>query len=319
MTETNRLLIIDALNLFIRNYVVNPTMDGKGIPIGGSIGFLKSFQKLLRQTRPHEVIVCWDGFGGSQRKKAQNKKYKEGRKPLRFNRRMIELDPKQQEQNRIYQQVHLHEYLNELPVMQLSYDGVEADDVIAYITKHKHYKDWQKIIVSSDKDFFQLCDSMTAIYRPIQDVLETEGTITHRFGIHPNNFALARAIAGDSSDNLKGVSRVGLKTVAKNFSFLEESKQYETDDIFEFCENATKQNVAHRNILSERKLVEQNYNLMQLYKPNMSLLNKQSIDYNLKNYESEPNKLNFRKLLFSDSQGSLNFDDLWALLKHVKR
>ena len=319
MTETNRLLIIDALNLFIRNYVVNPTMDGKGIPIGGAIGFLKSFQKLLRQTRPHEVIVCWDGFGGSQRKKAQNKKYKEGRKPLRFNRRMIELDPKQQEQNRIYQQVHLHEYLNELPVMQLSYDGVEADDVVAYITKHKHYKDWQKIIVSSDKDFFQLCDSMTAIYRPIQDVLETEGTITHRFGIHPNNFALARAIAGDSSDNLKGVSRVGLKTIAKNFSFLEESKHYETDDIFEFCENVTKKNVAHRNILNERKLVEQNYNLMQLYKPNMSLLNKQSIDYNLKNYESEPNKLNFRKMLFSDSQGSLNFDDLWALLKHVKR
>ena len=141
MAEQNRLLLIDALNLFIRNYVVNPTLDNKGIPIGGVIGFLKSFQKLTRKTRPHEVVICWDGIGGSQRKKTQNKNYKAGRKPLRFNRRMVELDPKQQDQNRIYQQVRLYEYLNELPVMQLSYDGIEADDVIAYVSRHKYYKD----------------------------------------------------------------------------------------------------------------------------------------------------------------------------------
>ena len=276
MTEQNRLLIIDALNLFIRNYVVNPTMDSQGVAIGGSIGFLKSFQKLVRRTRPHEIIVCWDGFGGSQRKKAKNKNYKEGRKPLRFNRRMIELDPKQQEQNRIYQQVKLCEYLNELPIMQLSYDGVEADDVIAIIAKHKFYDKWQKIIVSSDKDFFQLCDKNTVVYRPIQDALETEKTITYRFGIHPNNFALSRAIAGDSSDNLKGVERVGLKSIAKSFSFLSEAKQYSSDDIFKACEETDKKKVIHKNILNQKELIELNYSLMQLYEPSLSLMNKES-------------------------------------------
>ena len=55
-------------------------MDKNGIPIGGTIGFLKSFQKIMRQTRPHEVIICWDGFGGSQRKKQQNKDYKKAAK-----------------------------------------------------------------------------------------------------------------------------------------------------------------------------------------------------------------------------------------------
>ena len=319
MTEKNRLLIIDALNLFIRNYVVNPTLDNNGVPIGGSIGFLKSFQKLTRKTRPHEIIVAWDGIGGSQRKKSQNKNYKAGRKPLRFNRRMVELDPKQQDQNRIYQQVRLHEYLNELPVMQLSYDGVEADDVIAYVSKHSHYKDWQKIIVSSDKDFFQLCDENTAIYRPIQDALETEGSITMRFGIHPNNFALARAIAGDSSDNLKGVDRVGLKSIAKNFSFLSESRQVDSGEIFEICEKTEKKKVIHRNILTQRNIVEQNYNLMQLYDPSFSLINKQSIDYNIANFEGLGNGLNFKKMLFTDGQGSLNFTDLWSILKNVTR
>jgi len=319
MSEKNRLLIIDALNLFIRNYVVNPTLDDKGVPIGGCIGFLKSFQKLMRKTRPHEIIIAWDGLGGSQRKKTQNKDYKAGRKPLRFNRRMVELDPKQQDQNRIYQQVRLHEYLNELPVMQLSYDGVEADDVIAYVSKHKHYKDWQKIIVSSDKDFFQLCDENTAVYRPIQDVLETQGTIVYRFGIHPNNFALARAIAGDPSDNLKGVDRVGLKTIAKNFSFLSESRQVDSDEIFEICENIEKKKAVHKNILKQKDIVEQNYNLMQLYNPSFSLLNKGSIDYTLANFEGLGNGLSFKKMLFEDGQGSLNFTDLWSILKKVTR
>ena len=319
MAEQNRLLLIDALNLFIRNYVVNPTLDNKGIPIGGVIGFLKSFQKLTRKTRPHEVVICWDGIGGSQRKKTQNKNYKAGRKPLRFNRRMVELDPKQQDQNRIYQQVRLYEYLNELPVMQLSYDGIEADDVIAYVSRHKYYKDWQKIIVSSDKDFFQLCDKNTAVYRPIQDSLETQGTITMRFGIHPNNFALARAIAGDSSDNLKGVERVGLKTIAKNFSFLSEKKHYDSEEIFKICENTEKKKAVHRNILAQKSLVDQNYALMQLYNPSISLINRNSIDYAVANFEGDRNNLNFKKMLFADGQGSLNFTDLWNILKNLQR
>jgi len=319
MTEQNRLLIIDALNLFIRNYVVNPTLDNNGVPVGGTIGFLKSLQKITRQTRPHEVIICWDGIGGSQRKKSQNKNYKEGRKPLRFNRRMVELDPKSQAQNKIHQQVRLYEYLNELPVMQLTYDGVEADDIIAIVAKHSYYKEWQKIIISSDKDFFQLCDKDTAVYRPIQKELETEGTIVYRFGIHPNNFALARAIAGDPSDNLKGVNRVGLKTVAKNFSFLSESKQYDSEDIFQICENIEKKKVVHKNILAQKTLVDQNYALMQLYNPSISLINRNSIDYNITNFDGSCNNLNFKKMLFEDGQGSLNFTDLWNILKNIRK
>ena len=319
MSEKKRLLLVDALNLFIRSYVVIPTMDPSGIPIGGTIGFLKSLQKVMRQCRPHEVIICWDGIGGSQRKKQQNKNYKEGRKPLRFNRRMIDLDPKSQEQNKIHQQIRLFEYLNELPMIQLTYDGVEADDVIAIVARHKHYEDWQKIIISSDKDFFQLCDEDTAVYRPVQDVLETQGTIAYRFGIHPNNFALARAIAGDASDNLKGVGRVGLKTIAKNFTFLSESKQYELEELVEYCESVEKKKVAHNKIIENQKLVENNYSIMQLYDPSISVLNRKKIDYTIASFEAESNKMNFTKMLFEDGQGSINFTDLWNLIKKLER
>ena len=63
---------------------------------------------------------------------------------------------------------------------------------------------WKKTIISSDKDFFQLCRDDVQIYRPIQKKIVTKQSIIDDFKIHPNNFALARAIEGDKSDNLPG-------------------------------------------------------------------------------------------------------------------
>ena len=228
---SSKVLIIDGLNMFIRSYIVNPTLDRHGNPIGGCIGFLKSLQKVCKKFQPQEVIIAWDGHQGSQRKKSLNKNYKEGRSPVRFNRRLIDLSPDEQTKNKAYQLIRLMEYLNEMPIIQISIDYVEADDVIAYAARHLLYGFWDKIIVSSDKDFFQLCDNYTYIYRPIQDKLVSKASILDEFKIHPNNFALARAIAGDPSDNLPGVAGVGLKTVAKRFTFLANEEEYDSESI----------------------------------------------------------------------------------------
>ena len=75
------------------------------------------------------------------------------------------------------------------------------------------FKGWQKVVVSSDKDFLQLCDGETVLFRPIQKKVHTKMNIVEDFDIHARNFAMARAIAGDPSDNLKGVPRAGLKTI----------------------------------------------------------------------------------------------------------
>jgi len=317
--DKKRLIIIDALNLFVRNYVVNPTLDSKGNPVGGCIGFLKSLQKICKELRPHEVVICWDGIGGSQKKKKIKKDYKAGRKPLRFNRRMIQLDEKSQEENKIFQQMRLFEYLNELPIIQVSIDGIEADDIIAYVSRHKHYKEWQKVIVSSDKDFFQLCDHGTVIFRPIQKEIITMGMLTMRDGVHPNNYALARAIVGDKSDNLPGIRGVGMKTVAKHFDFLAEAKQYEVQDIIDSCEKTKKKLTSHENIMSGKKVIEMNYELMQLYSPMISYTNKKSINYSIKEFEYDFNKINFVKMLRKDGQGSLKFNNLYAVMNKIRK
>jgi DNA polymerase-1 len=314
-----RVLLIDGLNMFIRSYIVNPTLDKKGRPIGGCIGFLKSLQKVVKKFEPEEVIIAWDGNEGSQRKKSLNKNYKEGRGPIRFNRRLYDLTPEQQKQNKAHQLYRLVEYLNELPVIQIVIDYIEADDVIAYGARHPYYAGWDKIIVSSDKDFYQLCDSKTYIYRPIQDKLVSKQSIIDEFKIHPNNFALARAIAGDPSDNLPGVSGVGLKTVAKRFPFLANEKESTCQEIIANCTMQGKKLKLHENIIKSNDLIKNNYKIMQLYTPNIRPINRIIIDNAILQFEPDFSKLNFIKLLFEDDCSYINFDKMTRILNNIKR
>tara|TARA_Y100001963_G_scaffold137373_1_gene200993 strand:- start:1717 stop:2706 length:990 start_codon:yes stop_codon:yes gene_type:complete len=321
-SDRNRVLIIDALNMFLRSYTIIPSMNPKGLPNGGTIGFLKSLQKLCRDFRPHEVIVCWDGHGGSEKRRQMNKEYKQGRRPVRFNRRMIDLPEDQVVKNRTDQQLRLHEYLNEMPIVQLQLDYVEADDIIAYVNTRPKYKGWDKIIVSSDKDFFQLCENdETYIWRPIQKELINQNQLIYKFGIHPSNFALVRAVEGDSSDNLKGVPRVGMKTMAKWFPFLSEARQVSSHELLTQCSmlSTKERRAVHTKLLENANLVKDNYKIMQLYDPNISYQGRQEIDFILKQHKPLFNKMNLTKMLMEDGQGSLNLTDLWVAFKKIKQ
>ena len=313
----HEIMLIDGLNMFIRSYIVNPTIDSKGNPIGGCMGFLKSLQKVVRMFQPDEVVICWDGQGGSQRRKAQNKNYKAGRSPVRFNRRMYELSPEEQEKNKAYQYMRLLEYLNEMPVVQVVADNIEADDIIAILARSDHYAERSKIIISSDKDFFQLCDNETVIYRPIQDTITTEETIVEEFGIHPNNFALARAIAGDSSDNIAGIPRVGLGTMKKRFEFLKEPEAVSSQQLVEHCRGVGKKLSCHNKIISHSELVQSNYSIMQLYHPAMSPTTRSKIMYNVLEFSPEVNITTVKAMMIKDGIGSYRFDDLYAAFRRI--
>ena len=64
MRDGGRILIIDQLNLFFRNYIVNPSLSQNGSPIGGLRGCFQSIQKIARESKPDMIIVCWYGEGG---------------------------------------------------------------------------------------------------------------------------------------------------------------------------------------------------------------------------------------------------------------
>jgi len=247
-------MIIDALNAYFRAFIVNPSLSAHGHPIGGLKGFLGILQKLCRDIKPDTVMIIWDGPGGSRKRREQNKNYKAGRKPIRVNRQ-TDMTDEQQRSNMVWQQLRLIEYLNELPVIQLRFDEVEADDVIAYATQLDQFKGWEKVIISSDKDFLQLCNDETVLFRPIQKKVHTKLNIVEDFDIHPRNFAMARAIAGDPSDNLKGVPRAGLKSISKNLKFLREDKDATLQEIFDFCLNSDSKAKFFTNVLEYRDVI----------------------------------------------------------------
>ncbi len=308
---TNKILIVDAMNTFIRNYVTNPALDSSGEPIGGCWGFLRTLQKLVREIDPSKVFIVWDGDGGSAKRRSVTKQYKDGRKPLKLNRAYDNMSTIDETQNRYNQMMKTVDYLNEMPVVQLMADGVEADDVIGFICNMQEIKQDVKIIVSMDKDFYQLCDDKTIVYSPVKNRYLTKKTILEDFGVHPNNFALARAMDGDKSDNLDGVKGVGMKTIAKRLSFLSEEKSYTLDELFKHCRANNNGGKFYQNILSEKKKVETNYKLMQLYVPMMSPKAAEAVRSNILNFEPTFNQTQVTKMMIEDGINQNNWEAMF--------
>ena len=312
-----RVMIIDALNMYFRAYIVDPSLSTNGQPIGGLKGFLKILQKLTREINPDKIVVCWDGSGGSKKRKQLAKDYKAGRKPIRLNRQIRNMSENEEIENKVWQQTRLIEYLNSIPIVQLMLEDVEADDIISYVAQHHSLKGWQKVIVSSDKDFYQLCDKETVVFRPIQKEFMNRNRLIEQFGIHPTNFALARAIAGDKSDNLPGVDGVGLPTVSKRLPFLAEDEDCTIDRVYNYCEEIDSKVKAYENIVEQIDKVKLNYEMMQLYSPFISPQGKAKIKYALENFEYHFNKTEVRKMMIQDGFGEWNWNDLFQRLNKI--
>ena len=314
-----RVMIIDALNAYLRAYIVDPSLSSNGQPIGGIKGFLKILQKLVRDMNPDQVVVVWDGPNGSRKRKTMDKNYKEGRKPIRLNRAFHNLTDDEELQNKMWQQGRIIQYLNNMPIIQSMIEEVEADDIIAYVTQMKYYEGWQKIIVSNDKDFMQLCDSETVLWRPTVGEMLNKKRIVEQYGVHPINMALARAIVGDVSDNLAGIKGAGLATVKKRLDFLAEEKFYTIDEVVEYCENANSNLKFYANVADNGALVEKNYKMMQLSSPQLSVQGKDQVRYSIENFECEFNKTEILRMMRQDGFGELNWEDLRTHLNKITR
>jgi len=317
--KTKRLLIIDQLNLFFRSYIVDPSISTNGQPIGGLKGVIKSLQKIVRETRPDQIIICWDGPGGSAKRKIISKSYKEGRKPPRLNRGTRVLTESEEKTNKTWQLQRLTEYFNNMPLIQFMFSGVEADDVIAYLAKHQHYEDWQKVIVSSDKDFFQLLDEKTVVYRPVQKQVLNMKHLIKEYNIHPNNFAIARAMVGDKSDNLEGVGGIGLATAYKRFPFLSEEKSTTLTDILNHSKKQLKEKElkAYKNVIDKARIFKRNYKMMQLYAPLLDISAKKVIHETIQEATFAFNKTETIKMMTQDGFGEIGLHELFAFFNRI--
>ena len=214
-TSNDLILIIDALNLFTRHFVAHPATGVNGEHVGGIVGFLYAIADHVERFKPSQVAIIWEG-GGSIKKRSIFSEYKQKRRPEKLNRFYDEGELPDSIENRNHQISTLVEIIKNLPIIQVYVPDCEADDIIGYLCKYK-FRNNKKLVVSSDKDFYQLLDSSTIIYSPTWKKLITKNEVIEKFKISPENFCLAKSICGDPSDNINGVKRVGFKTLAKRF------------------------------------------------------------------------------------------------------
>jgi 5'-3' exonuclease len=141
--------------------------------------------------------------------------------------------------------------------------------------------------------------------------------LVEEYSIHPNNMALARAIAGDTSDNLPGINGVGLGTIKKRFPFFADEEFCTIDRLMDFCDEAESNLKAFSSILEGRAVVEQNYKLMQLYAPSLSPQGKSKVRFAIEDAEQLFNKTGVQGMMIEDGFGTFDWSSLFQCMRRI--
>lgn len=308
MTNDRPVLIVDGMNLFIRHFVANPSMSIRGEPAGGIIGFLKNLQWVMDTIVPSQVVVVWEG-GGSARKRKLFKEYKSHRRPERLNRFYGNDEMPNTVENRNWQVATIVALLRFVPVHQIYVPDCEADDVIGHLSRYQ-FRDREKVILSSDKDFYQLIDEKTKIYSPTSKKFIDTDDVIERFGIHPTNFCTAKALCGDPSDNIPGLKGVGFKSLAKRFPQLGTEEDVSVSDIVkEAAERlAEKELKIFKRISEGEQIARRNWKLMYLDTAMLSASQIKKIKGAFDTFEPKRDKIGLLRKLVKEGLSTFDGD-----------
>jgi len=298
-SKNSRVLIVDGLNTFIRCWSSIPTMNDNGDHVAGVTGVLKSIGYAIKQVNPTRVIIVFDGKGGSRsrQKKFGGYKAQRDKNKLRVNRQYADLLNDEDERESMKRQyVWLSELLHVLPVTTMIYDGVEADDVMAYIATQLLKEDEQAVLMSTDKDFLQLVDGKTIVWSPTKKKIYNNNRVKEEFGMESKNLLLYRVLDGDVSDNIPGVKGCGIKTLVKRFPEITESKKLTVEDLLNLAKTKNEERIAgkekpiklYKDIIKAEEQILMNRELMQLDDPDISGVIKMDV---LTRFDEELNSL----------------------------
>lgn len=159
--------------------------------------------------------------------------------------------------------IALLEMLKCTPICQVYASDCEGDDIVAFLCKGP-FKEVSKVIVSSDKDLYQLLDKHTSIYSLHKKKVLSELDVFEEFRIKTKNFALAKAICGDPGDNIPGIKGLGFKTIAKKLPFLGLDEEILPQDLISFCHQHAPESITYRKILEEKAMIDRNWQLVHL-------------------------------------------------------
>jgi DNA polymerase-1 len=198
---TQRLFLIDASGFIYRAfYAVREMSRRDGFPTNAIFGFVKMIRRLIDNHQPDRMVMVFDGAGPTQRH-AIDANYKANRKSMPDALRI---------QIPVIEQI-IHAW----GIASQRSPGYEADDLLGTIARIAVEAHWQVVIVSSDKDLMQLVSDAVVLWDPSKELWIREPEVQERWGVAPNKVIHVMALAGDSSDNIPGVPRIGDKIAAQ--------------------------------------------------------------------------------------------------------
>ena len=207
MENKKRLFLIDAYALIFRGYyafIKNPRINSKGLDTSAILGFTNSLFDVIKRERPEYIAVCFDK-GGSHDRIEMFPEYKANRDETPEAIKMAV--------------PYIQEILNALGICIMVKEGYEADDIIGTLAKKAEKENFETYMVTPDKDFAQLVNEKTFIYKPLfGGGYETWGIeeVNNKFETSdPIQVIDFLAMKGDSADNIPGLPGVGDKTAKK--------------------------------------------------------------------------------------------------------
>jgi len=202
-----KLYLMDGTHFAYRAYyafIKSPLRNSKGMNTSAPYGMMQSILKIIDQEKPDAFAIAFDKGKAKERlelypeyKSTREKMPDEMRDSLPYIRQLVEA--------------------MRIPIIEK--DGVEADDLMGTVAKRAVNKDWDVVLITGDKDFFQLIEEHISMLAPNRGALPTQwytiDNATEKYGVKPEHITDFLALMGDSSDNVPGVSGIG-KVTARN-------------------------------------------------------------------------------------------------------
>ena len=201
-----KLVLFDGYSLMYRAFhaLTTPMTAPDGTPTNAVHGFMMMFLRVLEEERPTAALVAFDVSKHTFRADLYPP-YKATRKPMPEELRR--------------QDPLIRDLLSHMGIAVLERESLEADDILGTVSRQCEQRGVQALIVSGDRDLFQLAGENTSILYTRRGIAQTERVtpewIRQTYGVEPAQLVDVKALMGDTSDNIPGVSGVGEKTALR--------------------------------------------------------------------------------------------------------
>ena len=195
------LYLVDGSGYIFRAYyAIRPLSNSKGLPTNAIYGFTTMLLKLIKDVKPEHLAIAFD----TKEPTFRDEMYEE----YKANR-------SEPPDDLVPQFEYIPKVVDALNIAKLVKPGFEADDLIGTVAKKAVSEGFDVVIVSGDKDLMQLVSDKVTMWDTMKEKFYKPADVVERFGVPPEKVVEVLGLAGDTSDNVPGISGVGPKTATK--------------------------------------------------------------------------------------------------------